>query len=249
MSRKKRMSSKSGFYHVVIRGVNKTIIFKNEKDRNRFYETMIDKSFEEEIEIYAYCYMNNHVHLLLSTEERDNLSAFMKRLSISYANYFNKKYERVGHLFQNRFWSVPIEGESYFLSALRYIHNNPEKAGICSRDDYKWSSYLSYLGRGDYINLQVAMDIFGNEKNFISFHNAGDDFTHLEVDMNRRIPDSEAVEIICGIAEVETLNKICDMSKEMQCEIVKESKRNGLAARQIARITGLEKSFVQRVKK
>ena len=89
--------------------------------------------------------MDNHIHLLLK-ESSEGLATMMKRINVSFAYYFNQKHQRIGHLFQDRFKSEPIENERYLLAVIRYIHNNPVKAGIVKKpEQYKWSSYNSYL--------------------------------------------------------------------------------------------------------
>ena len=88
--------------------------------------------------------MSNHIHLLVQ-EREENISDAMKRVGVIYAQYFNKKYQRSGHLFQDRFRSEPVESAEYFLTLLRYIHQNPLKAGLVEKvDDYKWSSWKEY---------------------------------------------------------------------------------------------------------
>ncbi|MBP2629001.1 MAG: transposase [Firmicutes bacterium] len=105
-------------------------------------------------EIYAYCLMDNHVHLLLC-DTKDEISRTMKRICVSYVYYFNKKYKRIGHLFQDRYRSEVVEEDAYLLSVARYIHKNPLKAGMVKRvEDYKWSSYAQYLSANkDKFNL------------------------------------------------------------------------------------------------
>lgn len=89
--------------------------------------------------------MDNHVHLLMS-EGTEEISKIMKRINVSYAYYFNQKYGRIGHLFQDRFKSEGIEDDTYLLAATRYIHNNPVRANIVKHaGEYKWSSYGIYI--------------------------------------------------------------------------------------------------------
>jgi putative transposase len=89
--------------------------------------------------------MDNHVHLLTNQGE-DSISRIMKRIGTSYAHYFNKKYNRIGHLFQDRFKSETVENDSYLLAVTRYIHNNPVKVGIVDcAFQFQWSSYLIHF--------------------------------------------------------------------------------------------------------
>ena len=100
-------------------------------------------------EVLAYCLMGNHIHILARTGKTDisSMELAMKRLGIRYAGYYNRRYQRVGPVFQGRYKSVPVSGSRYFLRVLRYIHRNPVKAGLASSmDAYPWSSYADYFG-------------------------------------------------------------------------------------------------------
>ena len=131
MPRTARIPSASGCYHVVLRGIGKQILFEEDEDYRRFLHTLERYLRDEKADIYAYCLMENHVHLLLHADS--GLDRLMKRIGTSYAYYFNEKYSRSGHLFQDRFSSEPVEDEAYLLAVVRYIHNNPQKAGICRK--------------------------------------------------------------------------------------------------------------------
>ena len=145
MPRQARILSESGIYHVITRGNERKNLFLDEEDKQKFIETLSIKKEETGFLIYAYCLMDNHVHLLVR-EGLEGLATIMKRINASYAYYFNQKNHRVGHLFQDRFKSEPINDERYLLAAVRYIHNNPVKAGIVEKPgQYKWSSYNTYL--------------------------------------------------------------------------------------------------------
>lgn len=126
---------------------------------------------EGEYEIYAYCLMDNHIHLLIK-EGEDTIQRSVKRIGVSYAYYFNKKYARIGHVFQDRFRSETIEDDKYLMSVVRYIHNNPVKAGIVEKAlDYPWSSYHEYLKSGKelkIVNTKVLLAMLSlNEINAI----------------------------------------------------------------------------------
>ena len=145
MSRQNRRLSSSHIYHIMLRGNSGRNIFLDDEDRQRFLYTLANKKKDNEFILYAYCLMDNHLHLALK-ENKDNISHIMKRINTVYAIYFNKKYQQSGHFFQDRFKSEVIEGEPYLLAAIRYIHNNPLKAKLVKLpEDYKWSSYSEYL--------------------------------------------------------------------------------------------------------
>ena len=158
MPRYARTQSKSGVYHIMLRGNEKKDIFYNDEDRIRFVDTLNKMKEDGNYYIYAYCLMSNHIHLLIG-EGKDSIHRSMKRICVSYVYYFNNKYQRIGHLFQDRFRSEPVEEESYILSAARYIHNNPVKAGIAEKaQDFKWSSYTQYINKIEYKQALVERE-------------------------------------------------------------------------------------------
>ncbi len=145
MARQARLSSATGYYHVVMRGNNKDYIFKDKKDKEFFMEVLHGLKSEGMIDLVAWCLMDNHVHLALKAEIGD-LALAMKRLNIRYAMRYHLKNKSVGHVFQDRFASEAIGSDSYLLNVIRYIHRNPVKAkmvGGCG--DYRWSSYGVYM--------------------------------------------------------------------------------------------------------
>jgi putative transposase len=129
MARKERKKSRSGIYHIMLRGINRQTIFEDEEDKRKFLETLKKYKDVSKYQLYSYCLMDNHVHLLIR-EMDETIAEAIKRISSSYVYWYNLKYERVGHLFQERFKSERVESEVYFLTVLRYIHQNPLKAGL-----------------------------------------------------------------------------------------------------------------------
>jgi REP element-mobilizing transposase RayT len=148
MARTLRTKSETGIYHVMMRGVNHQIIFEQPSDYSRFQELLgqftnpkdeQNRPQPPRCSFYAYCLMPNHVHLLIK-EESEDLSSVVKRISAAYALYFNKKHERCGHLFQDRFKSEPVNDAAYFFTLLRYIHQNEPLAKSVRILDYDKSN-------------------------------------------------------------------------------------------------------------
>lgn len=129
MPRSARNKSSTGIYHIILRGINKQRIFEDNEDNRKFLETIKTHQETSEYQIYAYCLMSNHVHLLMK-EGNENLGMAFRRIGASYVYWYNWKYNRRGHLFQDRYRSEAVETDEYFLTVLRYIHQNPIKAGI-----------------------------------------------------------------------------------------------------------------------
>lgn len=145
MARLQRKYSNTGCYHIMLRGNERKKIFLDDEDRSKFINILQRKQSETDLSFYAYCLMDNHVHLVLR-ENNNEISLIMKGIATSYAMYFNIKYRRVGHVFQDRFKSEAVEDEQYLMAVIRYVHYNPIKAFMVERpEDYRWSSYQWYL--------------------------------------------------------------------------------------------------------
>lgn len=184
MPRQPRVYSKTGIYHVMVRGINKEKIFTKEIYKSRLVNLIKEIREEVDFNLIAYCIMNNHLHLLVKAGNYE-LTTFMKKLNIKFAMYYNKAEDRYGHVFQGRFRSEAVEDEKYLFGVLRYIHNNPIKAGIAHNMlDYKWSSAYDYFKRqSDLISdiyLNKILGLFGFTKNFIDFHYLDDRIVYID---------------------------------------------------------------------
>lgn len=160
MPRVRREKCPNSIYHVIVRGNNREDIFRDYADRIAYLNRLKRYKEKFKIEIYAYCMMTNHVHLLIYDNGQD-ISKFMQGLSLSYAIYFNKKYDRCGHVFQGRFTSVMVKSDEYFIHVSKYIHLNPVKANIVEDAiQYNWSSFKIYMGNKDKREIVTAERIF-----------------------------------------------------------------------------------------
>jgi len=130
----------------MIRGNNKKRIFHCEDDFGYFIYLVKDNKRKYSLEIYHYVLMSNHVHMIIKSPTGKNLSDAMKRLNVTYTRYYRKKYEGIGHFFQDRFKSFLIQNGKYLLECGRYIELNPVRAGVVKKpEDYKWGSYMAYV--------------------------------------------------------------------------------------------------------
>ena len=146
MARRPRIEI-AGYYHIVNRGVEQRVVFKESSDYEYFEKLMCNYAKEYDIIIHNYCLMSNHYHILLEIKQT-NLSKYMKQLNMSYSIYFNKKYKRVGHLWQGRFKSWYVTNEAYLYTLMCYIEQNPLKAKIVKKlEYYKYSSYNHFVSK------------------------------------------------------------------------------------------------------
>ena len=135
----------AGYYHIINRGVEQRVIFKEASDYEYFEELMCFYMRSYGITLHNYCLMGNHYHLLLEIKT-ENLSKFMRQLNMNYAIYFNKKYKRTGHLWQGRFKSWYVTDEAYLYTLMLYIEQNPLKAKMVKHlEEYPYSSYHYFL--------------------------------------------------------------------------------------------------------
>ncbi len=245
MPRQARRKSESGIYHIMLRGINQQQIFEYEEDGFRFLETLSKYKEQCGYEIYAYCLMGNHVHILLK-EGKENLTLVLKRIAGSYVYWYNWKYRRCGHLFQDRFKSEPVEDDAYFLTVIRYIHQNPIKAGICKNiDGYKFSSYNEYINKPNLVNVDFCLGIIDKEQ-FIEFNNEFNDDICLDIrDNDFRLTDDEALKIIWKICKCKSVSDFQKLDKIKRNYYIEKLYKHGLSIRQISRLTGLSRKIVE----
>ena len=245
MPRQARKLSASGLYHVVVRGVSHQILFEEREDYVHYLDTLSRLKASEPFEILAYCLMDNHVHLLL--QKTDSLDRLMKRLTCSYAYYYNEKYERSGHLFQDRYRSEPIEDDPYLLAVVRYIHNNPPKAGIAKREDYPWSSWHEYVGTPSLVNTSVILEMTGGLDGFLRLSESREEPECLDITERSRLSDRQAVRLIREKLHLDSGTRIQAMDRAKRDECLLFLKQNGLSCRQIERLTGINRGVIQRL--
>lgn len=147
MARKPRIHYPGAFYHVILRGNAGNDVFFEDYDRSRFFLLVQEGVERFQHRIHAYCLMTNHIHLLIQVKEIP-LSRIIQNLSFRYTRYINTSREQTGHLFQGRYKALLLDADNYLLQLVRYIHNNPVRAGIVTHPDkYEWSSHTDYLGK------------------------------------------------------------------------------------------------------
>lgn len=252
MTRQSRKKSMSGIYHVMLRGINKSDIFHDRMDFVKFrilLEQVVHPVDElghpmpPRCRIFAYCMMSNHVHLLVK-EESDNLSTLIKRIGGSYAQYYNVKYQRVGHLFQDRFRSEPVETDAYFITLLRYIHQNPVAAGLTNDVlSYEWSSWREFLTKGT-VPIVRKEEVFDR----ISFEDLVDlvneplPKTTVILDYNTKAQarsDEEVSVFLCDTFSLKRPEDLALYSPDRLSDIVRQAKDFGASIRQLVRLTGI----------
>ena len=243
MSRIARQYSESGLYHIIFRGLNKQDIFNDTSDFFRLKTTIVKFKQEMNFEVYAYCFMSNHVHIMIKEKQIGEISLIMKRILTGYAMYFNKKYDRTGPLFESRYKSNPIEIDDYFLAVVRYIHQNPLKACMVKEvGEYTWSSYPEYArdinGLADKSFVLEMLD----EEDFVIFHQT-EETEVFEIDGKRK-PDTDSIKRDIIIKYSVQPSEIKNMSRDERDNILKELNMQ-YSLRQLEKITGIPRTAIK----
>ncbi|OQB14536.1 MAG: Transposase IS200 like protein [Firmicutes bacterium ADurb.Bin193] len=243
MPRQARKKSESGIYHVMLRGINRQTIFEDEEDCNVFLETIAIYKDDMSTCIYGYCLMKNHIHLLVKS---DKLSDFMRKIGAKYVYWYNWKYDRIGGLFQDRYKSEVVEDDGYFLTVLRYIHQNPIRASITETiDEYEFSSYNEYIKSNGkkIIDTDFVFNMLSLNE-FIKFHNETNNDKCLEIIEVRRINDEIAKSMIYKVSKCKNPSEFQALDLYKRDKYIKILKENGLSIRQIERLTGINRGIV-----
>ena len=186
MARKPRIHYPGACYHVILRGNGGQDIFFNKQDGNQFFLLLQEGVEKFGHRIHAYCLMTNHVHLAVQVAEIP-LSRIIQNISFRYSRYVNKRRDRVGHLFQGRYKAILIDADNYLLQLVRYIHNNPVRAGIVKTPDkYPWCSHSVYIDdiTVPWLTTEWVLSQFDQQKEtaihyYRSFIHVGKDEGHL----------------------------------------------------------------------
>lgn len=219
MSISGRRESKTGFYHVFVRGINNERIFNQHREKIYFKSIILKQLSDYQIEIYSYCIMSNHAHFIIRAEITV-LSAFMAKILKAYAQYYNWKHNRNGHVFQNRFKSECIEDENYFWSCLRYIHMNPVKAKMIKKvEQYKYSSISEYISGNPMLISKNALkgigDRFREKTEFLEYHHKKPNYIFNDVKVEIMMQQEEM-----ALSIAETLQK--EYKLPLLCQVIEE---------------------------
>lgn len=247
----------------MLRGINKQEIFFDKQDYLKFYEILKKTKNIFSYKLYSYVFMPNHIHLEIK-DENQILSKIMHNIATSYANYFNKKYERKGHVFENRFLSKNVENSEYILNLVRYIHQNPVKAKIEKIDKYYWSSYKDYLkiiiqNQDETDDVIVDGDeilflfLKGKERKeeFLKFNKTEIKFENsielMDYEIKNTLKDEELIYFINKQLGISNIQEIQKYNVFYRNEIIQKIRGiKGVTQQQISRVLGLNIRIIQR---
>ena len=248
MPRVARKQSESGIYHVMLRGINRQQIFEDSEDYNKFLQILKECKAISEFDLFAYCLMGNHIHLMIKPNE-ESLEQIFKRIAGRFVYWYNLKYQRCGHLFQDRFKSEPVEDNSYFLTVLRYIHQNPVKAGLCKAvKDYRYSSYKEYLDNDGIIDRDFVLSIIPPDE-FVVFNSKESHDKCLDIEQKSvvGVTEEQAQDIMHKYTKCRSVSEFQSLDIKTRDKRLKLLKEKGLSIRQISRLTGVSYYIVQKI--
>ena len=164
MPRISRKSLSTSFFHIITQGIDRNYIFEESVDIKYYIKEMYKLKEVYKLTIIAYCIMNNHAHILLKCEDLNDLSKYMQRLNTKYAIYYNRKYNRVGYVFRDRYKAEGIYDEKHLYNCIIYIYNNPVKAGICDKPEKYPYSNCKKMSTTSVDSKYVFMDVEEDKK-------------------------------------------------------------------------------------
>ena len=249
MPRTARKISETGIYHVMLRGINRQNIFEDDQDRLYFMSVLASCKKVSGFRLHAFVLMSNHIHLLLEPLD-EPLDMIFRRIGTRYAVWYNRKYQRAGHLFQDRFRSENVSTVQYYQTVLRYILQNPMKAGMEKHPgEYRWSSYTAYeKGQGIVSDTQYAVELFGGRETLIQYLNQDNDDTVMdEENHDWRLRDDAARRIMRQITQCSSISDFQKLDPDLQKKHAAEMYQERLSMSQIARLTGMSKTTVFRI--
>jgi len=165
MARKPRIHYSGALYHVLVRGNNREKVLLDETQKSKYLNILAFYKKKFDFKLYAFCMMDNHAHLLIEVQDV-SLSQIMQQIQQVYTQWFNRKYNRTGHVFQQRYKAFLCDKDNYLLQLIKYIHNNPVKANMDRGIEYKWSSHVHYTGKekSNFVDISNVLSMFSENK-------------------------------------------------------------------------------------
>ena len=248
MSGNARKKSATGIYHVMLRGNNKQTIFHTAEDYDHFLSLLNEKRKNNSLTLYAWCLMPNHVHLLIKEKDETLADIFRSMLS-TFIKWYNAKYQRVGHIFQGRYESQPVEDRTYFLRVFRYIHRNPLEAKLCENmEAYRFSSFAYYFRSGRYQDHDVILNLMRKDE-LEQYHLAKDEneADFLDIERAEKLSEEEIVNSVLRSGFVNDIAHVNLLPRDLRTRILQMMLRAGISYRRIHELTGVSMSIIRAV--
>ena len=246
MARKPRIHYEGALYHVTVRGNNRSFIFRS-KDNKKTYKKIIAKYKKRYcFKCYAYCVMDNHAHLLIEVADIP-LSKIMQGIQQVFTQYYNRRNNTTGHVFEQRYKCLLCDKDAYLLSLIRYIHQNPVRAHLTDAINYKWSSHREYIGIPELADTHFPLSLFDSHKKkaikrYLAFMDEPE--TKVIGSMNKEEDEIEETINIKGNPKVasDTLIKMIEKATNIEIDKIKGNSKS-------KRISDIRKLYVKNLKK
>lgn len=246
MARTRKENMNTSFFHIMVQGNNKENIFNSLKDTEKYMRIMKDTKEKINMIILAYCMMRNHAHILFYEKDIENLTKYMHRVNLLYAKYYNKKYNRVGYVFRDRYKTQPIYSEKHLQACVRYIHNNPVKANICKKaNQYKYSSCCNNIF---YTDTELERNIKKNMNLLEPISNQEQNFILMEDDQNKEQIGNEIIKEIITKNDV-TKEELIQDEKLINFTIKRLKIENNMSYRRMETILGIDRKKLREIEK
>lgn len=250
MASNARKRAESGYYHILLVGAEQERMFEDDDNTRKFLLTVRDCKRISEFTVLAYCMMPNHVHFLLK-EGKEPVEQIVKRILARFVHWYNTKHRRVGSLFRGRFKSEPVEDESDLLPMMRFIHQSPIWAGLCSRlEDYQFSSWSEYTCMPWLTDVAFTDALIGRDV-LNTFHKSYGMERYLDVSdpSKSRVSDEQAITIMKTITRCSSAAAFQRLSPGNRSKAIRRLREQNLSLRQISRLTGTGITAVRRIAK
>ena len=248
----------------MMRGINHQVIFEDEEDNHYFLDCINRMGFINDDDgtpiaqgctYYAYCLMGNHFHLLIR-EREETIAQTIKRIADAYVYYYNRKYQRSGHLFKERFRSEPVNDMDYFTTLLCYIHQNPVKAGIvASVKDYAYSSWHEYSGevfpQAQICHVEAVLRRLPFEElSELVNTPLPEKMGIIDIDdevVRHRLSEEQVKQLLAMYSQTSNATEFQQLGRPHQSEIINLLRKQGASIRQLERLTGLSRGLISRL--
>ena len=249
MARISRQNLKSLYFHVMVQGINKEYIFLTEEMKEKYKKLLKENIQKSNVKLLSYCIMSNHSHMLMYALNPQEMSKLMQKINTSFARLYNRKNNRIGFVFRDRFSVQQIKNKQHLYNCLAYIHNNPIKAGIVKNpQDYKYSSYREWLGQQEIIDQMSYKLVFGENEDYINEFNI--------IHLNNKISDIEDIIESVDYEEIiakheknkgNTIEKIIKNEEILQDIVWELRKESNLSIRQISNILKVNRPKITKI--
>lgn len=264
MPRKPRTFFKDVICHIFFRGNQKRLIFRDGTDYKEYIGRLEELSSEEACNTMAYSIMPNHGHIILQQASDNPISHMMQRLQGGFTQHWNKKYDKVGHVFQGRYKALICQDERYLLELIRYIHLNAPKAGLVEKpEEYPWCSHKHYLSpkTDDFLHTDLVKSYFNNEKMFDRFiksgmkENKSIDEISLSIETAIRRGNNHPLPALSALLDAVSKkteakgNMLIDRKKsnKLAASFIKAAKKHGFFVEDIAKFLGISQNSLRRL--